>query len=150
MLYRYSLPSRKVFEHDRLVHRKSPRIKRLSAAFTYGSLRALLWFRPGISAKRNRLKWETGNARNASVYSTVGRASRYIGFRRLRNYALSARSLGLLCKWRASMLTKSQYRWPTWMTMDADHKLVSQPSVDSENNERVTSERVGSSCFWCL
>lgn len=54
--------------------------------------------------------------------------------------------LGLLCEWRPSMLTKSQYRWPTRVTMDADRKLVSQPSVDSENNERVTSERVGS-CF---
>jgi len=30
------------------------------------------------------------------------------------------------------------------MTMNADRKLISQPSVDSENNERVTSERVGS------
>lgn len=63
-----------MFECDRLeARRKSPRIKRLRAAFTYGSLRALLWFRPSVSAKRNRLKWETGNARDASAYSTVGR-----------------------------------------------------------------------------
>lgn len=46
-----------------------------------------------------------------------------------------------------SALTKSQYRWPTRMTMNADRKLINQPSVDSENNERVTSERVGSSRF---
>jgi len=48
--------------------RKGPRIKRLRAAFTCGSLRALLRFRLGVSAKRNRLKWETGNARDASVH----------------------------------------------------------------------------------
>jgi len=34
--------------------------------------------------------------------------------------------------------------------MNADRKLISQPSVDSENNERVTSERVGSLRFSCL
>lgn len=45
------------------------------------------------------------------------------------------------------MLTKIQQQWPTGMTMNADRKLISQPSVDSENNERVTSERVGSSRF---
>lgn len=148
LLHQYSLPSRKVFERDRLeTHGKSPRIKRLRAAFTYGSLRAPLRFHP-VSAKRNRLKWETGNARDASTYSTwsalhsasISRDCETTHFSRDRSYYYA----------RASMLTKSQYRWPTWMTMDADRKLVSQPSVDSENNERVTSERVGSSCFWCL
>lgn len=31
--------------------------------------------------------------------------------------------------------------------MNADRKLISQPSVDSENNERVSTGRVGSSPF---
>lgn len=46
------------------------------------------------------------------------------------------------------MLIKVQYRCPREMTMNADCKFISQPSVDSENNERVTSERVGSSHFF--
>lgn len=57
------------------------------------------------------------------------------------------KQFSLLCEWKVSVLTKSQYKWPTRMTMNADRKLISQPSVDSENNERVTSERVGSSRF---
>lgn len=31
--------------------------------------------------------------------------------------------------------------------MNADRKLISQPSVDSENNERVSTDRVGSFPF---
>lgn len=34
--------------------------------------------------------------------------------------------------------------------MNADRKLISQPSVDSENNERVSTDRVGSFPFHAL
>lgn len=116
------------------VCRKSPRIKRLRAAFTYGSLRALLWFRP-VSAKRNRLKWETGNARDASAYSTVGRASRRISVsgdcetthlpRDRTDYYANRRcqcsrnlSTGGLRRWQWTLITSSSVnrRWTARIT----------------------------------